>query len=53
MLHSHNYSYLDLFHRNFDAGYALHEIVGMELEQSRNVPMIFSLVWAIFFPVAT
>jgi GT2 family glycosyltransferase len=40
VLHSHNYTLLDIFRRNFDDGAACRRIVGKVLEASDVVPMI-------------
>jgi GT2 family glycosyltransferase len=36
--HSHNYSLLDIFRRNFDDGVACHEIVGITMDDRKVLP---------------
>jgi GT2 family glycosyltransferase len=43
-LHSHNYSFLEIFRRNFDDGVALRQIVNWRSDQSDVLPTITALV---------
>jgi rhamnosyltransferase len=47
--HSHNYSFLEIFRRNFDDGFALRNIVGWMYAESRLLPDIVGAIqedWA-------
>ena len=43
-LHSHNYSFLEIFRRNFDDGLALRKIVGWRSDEGDVLPAIVAMV---------
>jgi rhamnosyltransferase len=44
VLHSHNYSLLEIFRRNFDDGFALRKIIGWEFDDRQVLPEIVGIV---------